>query len=124
MAISGTDIFKRLSEKYEARIDVARSKHLIRLSADSATCNELSKLVVFLLENIRHDEMDLTPLRSSSPDSQFKRIQSDRDLFERIEKITSTVIRKDGDEVFGTTKRKNKDFALKSTKVKFSDQSK
>lgn len=124
MAVSGTHIFRRLSGKYEAKIDVARSKHLIRLSADNATCTELSKLMVFLLENIRHDEMDLTPLRSSSPDSQYmtavKRVQSDRVLFGRIEKITSTVIRKDEEEGFGITKGEKKDFALESTKVSLS----
>lgn len=121
MAISGTDIFRRLSQRYEAKIDVARSRHLIRLSADYATCTELSKLVVFLLENIRHDELDLTPLRSSSPDSQYKtafnQVQSDKVLFERIEKITSTVIQEDGEEGFGTTKRRKKDSAIESIKV-------
>ncbi|SLM35597.1 Zinc finger, C2H2 [Lasallia pustulata] len=116
-----TDIFRRLSQRYEAKIDVARSRHLIRLSADYATCTELSKLVVFLLENIRHDELDLTPLRSSSPDSQYKtafnQVQSDKVLFERIEKITSTVIQEDGEEGFGTTKRRKKDSAIESIKV-------
>lgn len=127
MFISGTDIFKRLSEKYEAKIDVARSKHLLRLSADHATCTELSKLVVFLLENIRRDELDLTPLRSSSPNSQYmtavERLDSDRVLFERIEKITSTIIRKDGDEGSGITKRRKKGSDLGFTKVNLSDES-
>lgn len=119
--ILGNDIFKRLSEKYEAKIDVARSKHLIRLSADHATCIELSKLVMFLLENIRHDELYLTPFRSSSPNSQYatavQRLQSDRVLFDRIQRITSTIIRKDGEEGSGTTKEIKKDIDLDSAKV-------
>ena len=77
--------------------------------------------MVFLLESIRCDEFDLTPLRSYAPYEQYmtavERIQSENNTFERIEKITSTIIRRDEGPGPESIRRKEEKLALDLTKV-------
>ena len=113
-----TDMFKKLSEQYSAKIDISQSQHIIRLTGDYAICSDLSKLIYFMIEKIESAELELpTPLQVSgqngekgpsqtkhwykeknplryknSPSAIARNILQDRVYIEHIEKLTNTII--------------------------------
>ena len=55
-----SEILTRLSERYDAKIEVSRSHHLLRLSATYDSCRDLLKLIGVILGNVRRDEMQIS----------------------------------------------------------------
>ncbi|MCJ1248586.1 hypothetical protein MMC30_005804 [Trapelia coarctata] len=113
-----TNMFTRLAEQYEAKIDISQSRHIVRLTGDYATCSDLSKLIYYMIERVQSAELELptslqvpeqdeeqdssrvknwykekNPLRyKDSPIAIARTILNDRAYIKHIEKITNTLI--------------------------------
>lgn len=82
-----------LAQRYEAKIDASKSLAVLRVTADFDTCGEVFKSIVYLLENIRMNEISL-PLDGFSVGQSAKHKEmSIRSLLDQVAKVTSTVIR-------------------------------
>lgn len=82
-----------LSQQYEAHIDVSTSYAVLRVTADFDACGEVFKSILYLLENIHMNEINL-PLNEFSVGQSAKREEmSIRSLLDQVEKVTSTAIR-------------------------------
>ena len=95
----GTDIFKKISEQYGAKLDISKSQHIIRITGDYTICSDLSKLIFFMIEKIRSADLELppvpeSPLRYKDSSSAIARsILNDKSYIQRIETLTNTHIK-------------------------------
>ena len=58
---NGVDsLFARIASEYGARIDVSRSSGVLRITANYKSCHATLRLIVFALENIRSDTIEVS----------------------------------------------------------------
>lgn len=87
------ELLRGLSRQYEAHIDVSKSYAVLRVAADFDACGEVFKSILYLLENIHMNEINL-PLDEFSVGQSAKREEmSIRSLLGQVEKVTSTAIK-------------------------------
>ncbi|MCJ1284196.1 hypothetical protein MMC26_003527 [Xylographa opegraphella] len=93
-----TDIFKQLSEQYNAKIDISRSQHIVRITGDYAICSDLAKLIYFMIEKIESVDIELPAATNvmrykNSSTTTARGALSDSLYVQHIEKLTNTLIK-------------------------------
>ncbi|MCJ1419164.1 hypothetical protein MMC32_005517 [Xylographa parallela] len=93
-----TDLFKKLSEQYSAKIDISQSQHIVRITGDYAICSDLAKLIYFMIEKIDNVDLELPTVTNimrykNSSTTTARGVLSDRSYIEHIEKLTNTLIK-------------------------------
>ena len=93
-----TDLFKKLSEHYSAKIDISQSQHIVRITGDYAICSDLAKLIYFMIEKIESVDLELPKATNimrykNSSATTARSALNDRSYVEHIEKLTSTLIK-------------------------------
>ncbi|MCJ1474951.1 hypothetical protein MMC13_003611 [Lambiella insularis] len=93
-----TNIFTKLAEQYDARIEFSRSQSILRFTGNYALCSDLSKLVYFMIEKIESADVQLpsivNSMRYNDPASATSRTAlNDRSYIEHIAKLTNTIIK-------------------------------
>lgn len=84
---------RSLAQQYEAKIDASKTYAVLRITADFDTCSEVFKSILYLLENIHINEINL-PLDEFSVGQDAKREEiCIRSFLDQVAKVTSTVIR-------------------------------
>lgn len=84
---------RSLAQQYDAKIDVSRSHAVLRVTAEFDTCGEVFKSILYLLENIRMNEVNLSLDAISAGTGEKREEISIRSLLDRVEKVTSTAIK-------------------------------
>ncbi|MCJ1377926.1 hypothetical protein MMC17_001022 [Xylographa soralifera] len=93
-----TDLFKKLSEQYDAKIDISQSQHIVRITGDYAICSDLAKLIYFMVDKIESVDLELPVVTNlmrykNSSTTTNRGVLSDRSYVEHIEKLTNTLIK-------------------------------
>ncbi|MCJ1387698.1 hypothetical protein MMC18_000541 [Xylographa bjoerkii] len=93
-----TDLFKKLSEQYSAKIDISQSQHIVRITGDYAICSDLAKLIYFMIEKIESVDLELPAPTNvmrykNSSTATARGVLNDRSYVEHIEKLTNTLIK-------------------------------
>ena len=86
-------ILKQISQTFNAKIELSLTGQAMRVTSDYETCQDILKLIIHTVSNIRSSALDfpaeLRPkLRSSSP---LKELDS---ILDQIMKSTNTIIKK------------------------------
>lgn len=100
----GKNTFHRITETYGAKVDVSRSRRIIRITSYKTTCSDIFKSILQTLENIKGADFYLpsVPSKKSSPLS-GEPTELEESLVKKIALDTGTIIQKVPDS---TLKRK------------------
>ncbi|KAI4247942.1 MAG: hypothetical protein L6R42_009452, partial [Xanthoria sp. 1 TBL-2021] len=88
------NFLQQLAAEYEAKIDLSKSEHIIRLTANQATCTSSVKLLLMVLNEIVCHEMDLKEDGSQGSTAKDYQFSPSDDALREIERLSSTVIRR------------------------------
>ena len=83
-------MFQSLTQKYGAKIDISRSRHLIRITANFADCLEIYKLIYVTVNNISCEYVDLPPKDRLS--ILARNVLSDQNSIDQLCNLTATLI--------------------------------
>ena len=90
-------IFRRLSEKYGAKIDTSKSENVIRITADRGVCSDLLGMLVYVLHRIEKEVFELSSSQSLLPRASetlnTTSLKEHPKFFEEIQQLTNTVIK-------------------------------
>ncbi|KAI9852380.1 MAG: hypothetical protein M1838_000902 [Thelocarpon superellum] len=84
-------LLQTLAEKRNARIDVSRSRGIVRVTADQSTSSHVLRDIGKILGNARSMEIDLGPLRPSTQDDSSGTDVVDTAVMNAIIHVTGTV---------------------------------
>ncbi|KAL8639597.1 MAG: hypothetical protein Q9228_003379, partial [Teloschistes exilis] len=86
-------IVRRIAAEFDAKIEIFKVEHILRITANSATCASTLKLLSMVLDDIACQKLSLVMNdKSNSTPTAFKDMFNDT-LLREIERLSNTVIR-------------------------------
>ena len=87
-------MFNRTTESYGAKVDVSRSRNIIRITSSKETCCDVFNFIVRTLENIQDVQFYLPPVPQKNLLPAYTRRILESSLIKKIEHDTGTVIQR------------------------------